>query len=91
MRQPYFPNGNKPQFYIFAVLDIIKVGLYLLSRLQIPSWLIVVWLSQSYEKGIFYGCRSRKGRHLFILVEYGRQKRAPLGNDVRFLIGVFCF
>ena len=42
------------------MLDIIKVGLYLLSRLQIPSWQIVDRLSQTYEKSIFYGAVYRK-------------------------------
>ena len=72
------------------MLDIIKVGLYLLSRLQIPSWQIVDRLSQTYEKGIFYGCRSRKGRHLFNLISLAK-KEPPMGNDIRFLIGGFCF
>ena len=47
--------GINHNFIVFAVLDIIKVGLYLLSRLQNPSWQIVDRLSQTDEKGIFYG------------------------------------
>ncbi len=65
MRQPYSLNGDKPQFNFFAVLDIIKVGLYLLSRLQNPSWQIVDRLSQTYEKGIFYGAVLERGGILF--------------------------
>ena len=61
-----FPSGNKLHFYIFAMLGIIRIGLYLLSRLQNPSWQIVDRLSQTYEKGIFYGAVLARGGIFFM-------------------------
>ena len=58
--------GKSHQFYIFRSMDIIKVGLYLLSRLQNPSRQIVDRLSQTYEKGIFYGAVLARGGIFFI-------------------------
>ena len=63
--------GINHNFIFFAMLDIIKVGLYLLSRLQNPSWQIVDRLSQTDEKGIFYGAVLVEGGIFFIKFNIG--------------------
>ena len=57
--------GINHNFILFAVLDIIKVGLYLLSRLQNPSWQIVDKVVADLRERYILRCRSRKRRHLF--------------------------
>ena len=69
--------GINHNFIVFAVLDIIKVGLYLLSRLQNPSWQIVDRLSQTDEKGIFYGAvLARSGIFLLYLNMWAKRNAA---------------
>ena len=68
--------GINHNFIVFAVLDIIKVGLYLLSRLQNPSRQIVDKVVADLRERYILWCRSRKERHLFIIFEYvGKKKR----------------
>ena len=57
-------------------MDIIQVGLYLLSCLSNPykhfySLRKINELSQTYEKGIFYGCRSCRAALFLLLKENG--------------------
>ena len=69
--------GINHNFIFFAMLDIIKVGLYLLSRLQNPSWQIVDRLSQTDEKGIFYGAvLARSGIFLLYLNMWAKRNAA---------------
>ena len=58
--------GINHNFIVFAVLDIIKVGLYLLSRLQNPSRQIVDKVVADLRERYILRCRVSDGmRHLF--------------------------
>ena len=58
--------GINHNFIVFAVLDIIKVGLYLLSRLQNPSRQIVDKVVADLRERYILWCRSRKRAASFL-------------------------
>ena len=62
--------GINHNFIVFAVLDIIKVGLCLLSRLQNPSRQIVDKVVADLRERYILRCRSRKRAASFYLTKY---------------------